>query len=70
MPTLEINATQPWLISQAGNVAEIIGTFGGADQRRHAMLDRQTTLRNHLRRTRDPLLPRLLSRQVQIPNTN
>ena len=23
MPTLEINATQPWLISQPGNVVEI-----------------------------------------------
>ena len=36
MPTLKINATQPWLISQPGNVAEIIGKFAGADQPRTA----------------------------------
>lgn len=63
MPTLEINATQPWLTSQPCNVAEIIGKFDGADQLRNAMLYRRTTLRNHLRRTRDLLLPRLLSGQ-------
>ena len=45
MPTLEINATQPWLVSQISRVAEITGEFGGTDQ---------------LRRTRDLLL-RLLS---------
>ncbi len=66
MPTLEINATQPWLNSQSGSVAEIIGKFGGADKLRHAMLNRQTTLRNHRRRTRDMLLPRLLSGQVNL----
>ena len=66
MPTLEINATQPWHISQPGNVAEIIGTFGGADPLRNAVLYRRTTLRNHLRRTRDLLLPRLLSGQVNL----
>ena len=27
MPTLEINATQPWLISHAGNVAEVEQRF-------------------------------------------
>jgi len=66
MPTLEINATQPSLISQRGNVDEIIGKFGGADQLRNASLYAQTTLRNHLRRTRDLLLPRLLSGQVNL----
>ena len=66
MPTLEINATQPWLVSQADIVAEIIGKFGGADQLRHAMLYRQTTLRNHLRRTHDLLLPRLLSGEITV----
>jgi hypothetical protein len=30
------------------------------------MLNRQTTLRNHVRRTRDLLLPRLLSGQVNL----
>ena len=64
MPPLENNATQPWLISQSGNVAEITGKFGGADRLRNAMLYRQTTLTNHLRRTRDLLLPRLLSDQL------
>ena len=66
MPTLEINTTQPWLISQDANVAEIIGQFGGADQLSNAMLYRQTTLTKHLRRTRDLLLPRLLSGQVEL----
>ena len=51
MPTLEINTTQPWLILQPGNVAEIIGKFGGTDQLRNTVLYRQTTLSNHLRRT-------------------
>jgi hypothetical protein len=44
MPTLEINATQPWLISQSGSVAEIIGKFGGAHQLRHAVNQLQTLL--------------------------
>ena len=66
MPTLENNATQPWFISHSSNVAEIICKFGGADQLRNAMLNRQTTLTNHLRRTRDLLLPRLLSGQVEL----
>ena len=51
MPTQEINTTQPWLVSQTGSVAEFIGKFGGADQ---------------LRLTRDLLLPRLLSGQVEL----
>ena len=66
MPTLEINTTQPWLILQPGNVAEIIGKFGGTDQLRNTVLYRQTTLTKHLRRTRDLLLPRLLSGQVNL----
>ena len=44
MPTLEINATQPWLISQHGNGAEIIGKFGGADQLRNAVNQLQSLL--------------------------
>ena len=55
MPTLEIKPTQPWLIAQPGNVAEITGQFGGADQLRNTVLYRQTTLTKHLRRTRDLL---------------
>jgi hypothetical protein len=51
MPPLEINATQPRLNSQFGIVTEIIGKSGNADQ---------------LRRTRDLLLPRLLSGQVSL----
>ena len=64
MTTLEINAPQPWLISEAGSAAEIIGNFGGADQLRIPMLNRQTTWRNHLRWTRDLLLPRVLLGQA------
>ncbi len=44
MPPLEINATQPWLNSHHGNVAEIIGTFGGADQLRNAVNQLETLL--------------------------
>lgn len=35
MLPMEINATQPWLISQVGNVAEVTGKFGGANQFRN-----------------------------------
>jgi len=45
---------------------ETIGKPGDADQLRHAVLNRQTILRNHPRRTRDVLLPRLLSGQVEL----
>jgi hypothetical protein len=48
------------------SVAEISGESGSADQLRHAMFYRQTTLRIHLRRTRDLLLPRRLSGQVEL----
>jgi hypothetical protein len=34
------------------------------------MLDRRTTLRKHLRRTRELLLPRLLSGQVELAFTS
>ena len=66
MPTLESNATQPWLImrmftdytaettlpdvlkvppiSHHGNLNEIIGKFGGADQLRNAVHQLQTLL--------------------------
>ena len=44
MPTLEINTTQPWLISYHSNVAEIIGKFGGADQLRNAVNQLQSLL--------------------------
>jgi len=66
MPMLEFSAKQPWPVSQSGIVAEILGKFGGADQLRNARFYRQTTLRNQLRRTRDLLLPRLLSGQVAL----
>ena len=66
MPTLEIKPTQPWLILPPGNVAEIIGKFCCADQLRNTVPYRQTTLTKHLRRTRDLLLPRLLSGQVEL----
>jgi len=56
MPTPESNATQPWLVSQADSPAKIIGKFGGVDQLRNAMLNWQTTFRNHHYRTRDLLL--------------
>ena len=64
--TLEINATPPWLVSQSGIVAEIVGKFGGADQLHNVMFYTQPTLRSHFRRTRDLLLPRLLSGQVNL----
>lgn len=66
MPTLEIIATQSWLISGSGSEAKIIGEFGGADQFHNAMFNRQTTLRNHFRWTRNLLLPRLLSGQIDL----
>lgn len=66
VPPMEIYATQPSLVSQTGGVTEIARTFGGADHLRNAMLYRQTTLSDHLRRTRDLLLPRLLSGQVTV----
>ena len=37
MPTLEADATQPWRISQHGNVAEIFSKFDGADHLRDAL---------------------------------
>ena len=66
MPMLEINATQPEFVSQLGNVVEITGKFGDANQLRIAVIFRRITLRNHPRRTRDLLLPRLLSGQVNL----
>ena len=66
MPKLEINVTQPWLTARSGNVAEIIGKFDGADQLHSAMRYREITLRHYLRRTRDLLLPRLLSDEVNL----
>ena len=42
MPTLENNATQLWLILQPGNVDEIIGKFGDANQLRNAVNQLQT----------------------------
>ena len=44
MPPLEINATQPWLISQSGIVAEIIGKFGGTNQLRNTVNQLQSLL--------------------------
>ena len=44
MPTLEINATQPWLIAQPGNVVEIIGKFCCADPLRNAVNQLQSLL--------------------------
>ena len=45
-------------------VKEIIGKFGGVGQLRKAVLYRQTGFGNHLRRTRNRLLPRLPLGQV------
>ena len=44
MPTLEINATQLWLISQSGSVVKIIGNCGGADQLRNTVNQLQSLL--------------------------
>ena len=48
------------------SVAEIMLNFGNADQLRYTVFYRQTTLRSHLRRTRDLLLPHLLMGQVEL----
>jgi hypothetical protein len=59
MPTLEINATQPWLVSQAGSVAEVerrlsvveeLATVVSAnsDKSRDSVLQRATRLRQSI----------------------
>jgi hypothetical protein len=55
MPPLEITATQPWLNSPARRVTAITGKFSGAD---------------HPRRTRNLLLPRLLSGRAELASTS
>jgi hypothetical protein len=59
MPTLEINATQPWLVSQAGSVAEVERRLSAveelaavvsanSDESRDSVLQRATRIRQSI----------------------